>query len=756
MGPTAPFAVDIDRISLLGEPLMGGKAATVGSLRQAGLRIPDGFCITTHAYRRFVSHNGLEPLISLELGRKPLEGMRWEELWDAALRIRSAFLKAPFPTDMADVISEFHEALGREKTLVVRSSAPGEDSASASFAGIHESVLDVIGRDSLFRAVRSVWASLWSDAALLYRRELSLNPLTSSMAVLVQEFVESDVSGVAFSRDPLDTSAQTAVVEAVPGRCSDLVDGLIDPERWVLSRVDGEVLTRSVGKDELEANTRKLLLEKDLKMIWRILLRIESLIGNAVDLEWTGRNNGYTVLQARPISTVARDNDETRSWYLSLRPAAKRLKALSERVAGILIPELEALGHRFNEECLTDRHDNTLADALTERLEAVEHWRKVYWDEFIPFAHGVRQLAQYYNDRVCPDDPYEFVGLLKGENLLALERNQRFEQLAMTLKANPELFQATRTYTKDLAEERRYQGFLTQARTLPGGKQFVSALEKLLEEAMNVSYGSHRLASHPEHLLHHLIELAQLPTGQRSLEVHSKASSRMELENRLFSGVGTENRAEAEEILAIGRLSWRLRDDDNILLARLESQLLKAMDIALKRLSDSGRLEDSSGIAKEEDIAIVAAALRDPQHPPILLSREKKVKSNDLGNRRKEKPRQLLGQPAAPGTTTGLVRIIEDVDDLPNFKAGEVLVCRAIEPTMTHLVPLARAIIESRGGMLIHGAIIARELGIPCVNGIAGVLHLLKSGDLVTVDGFLGIVTVGAPEFDLEQVTLGS
>jgi pyruvate,water dikinase len=102
------------------------------------------------------------------------------------------------------------------------------------------------------------------------------------------------------------------------------------------------------------------------------------------------------------------------------------------------------------------------------------------------------------------------------------------------------------------------------------------------------------------------------------------------------------------------------------------------------------------------------------------------------------------------------VRIIEDLDDLPNFKAGEVLVCRAIEPTMTHLVPLARAIIESRGGMLIHGAIIARELGIPCVNGIAGVLHLLKSGDLVTVDGFLGIVTVGAPEFDLEQVTLGS
>jgi pyruvate,water dikinase len=84
------------------------------------------------------------------------------------------------------------------------------------------------------------------------------------------------------------------------------------------------------------------------------------------------------------------------------------------------------------------------------------------------------------------------------------------------------------------------------------------------------------------------------------------------------------------------------------------------------------------------------------------------------------------------------------------FKAGEVLVCDAIQPMMTHLVPLAGAVVERRGGMLIHGAIIARELGIPCVNGVAGIVEMLRDGDIVTVDGHLGIVTVGAPEFDLE------
>jgi pyruvate,water dikinase len=89
-------------------------------------------------------------------------------------------------------------------------------------------------------------------------------------------------------------------------------------------------------------------------------------------------------------------------------------------------------------------------------------------------------------------------------------------------------------------------------------------------------------------------------------------------------------------------------------------------------------------------------------------------------------------------------------DDIRGFQAGEVLVCDAIQPMMTHLVPLAAGIVERRGGMLIHGAIIAREMQIPCVNGIAHAPDILGDGEIVTVDGNLGIVTVGPPEFDLE------
>ena len=93
----------------------------------------------------------------------------------------------------------------------------------------------------------------------------------------------------------------------------------------------------------------------------------------------------------------------------------------------------------------------------------------------------------------------------------------------------------------------------------------------------------------------------------------------------------------------------------------------------------------------------------------------------------------------------GRARVVRAHADLFDFKHGEVLVCDAVDPNMTFVVPLAAAVVERRGGMLIHGAIIAREYGIACVTGAADVLKLIRTGDQVTVDGFLGLVTLGNP-----------
>ena len=137
--------------------------------------------------------------------------------------------------------------------------------------------------------MRLVWASLWSDAALLYRKELGLDPARSRMAVPVQAMVHADRSGVAFGRDPRDMSKDQAIIESVPGPCSLLVDGVVDPDRWELSRQTGRVIAWLPG-ERPDANERTPLLAPcDLAEILDTVLSVEQLFRWSADMEWTGR-----------------------------------------------------------------------------------------------------------------------------------------------------------------------------------------------------------------------------------------------------------------------------------------------------------------------------------------------------------------------------------------------------------------------------------------------------------------------------------
>jgi phosphohistidine swiveling domain-containing protein len=728
------------------ERLIGGKAAKLAQLAQTGYRVPCGFFITTKAYEHFLEDQDLARLIRMELDRKSFVTMRWEEIWDVALRIRSAFLSTPIPQSLAQAITAAVEELGAEKPLAVRSSAPGEDSANRSFAGLHESVVGVVGPDAVLDAVRVVWASLWSDAALLYRQELALDPALSRMAVVVQEVIDEDRSGVAFGRDPREAGRNQAIVEAVPGPCGDLVDGLVDPDHWILDRRSGRVLEWRAGEREGEEEGKPILQTSDLNNLHQMLLQVESLFQWPPDTEWTGRGERFTLLQARPITTSIPEAGDQRSWYLSLRPGRRRLSALADRVTGELIPELQDLGERFALEALGELGDEDLAAAIEERHAALEEWRQIYLDDFIPFAHGVRQLGIYYNDVLKPEDPYEFVGLLRGEQMVASRRNQALQALADHVRTDPALRQRL-----SQAVEQGWQSALPGVLADPAGDSFVQAFESLQSEFMDMAYSGERLSDRPDLLLQTILEMAKppKPAQQRDVEAGAERASVHALEQRFLEAVGPERREEAMEVLAIGRLSWRLRDDDNVLVGRLESQLLRALELAANRLRTAGCLPQYAQVSIAA-VPELAEGLRHPWQGPVTLP-EPQVQAPAAHGAVGESPRQLVGQPAAPGLATGRVRRVRHTQDLGRFRAGEVLVCDAIQPTMTHLVPLACAIVERRGGMLIHGAIIARELGIPCVNGVANAVELLEDRQIVTVDGYLGIVTVGAPEFDLEK-----
>ena len=196
------------------------------------------------------------------------------------------------------------------------------------------------------------------------------------------------------------------------------------------------------------------------------------------------------------------------------------------------------------------------------------------------------------------------------------------------------------------------------------------------------------------------------------------------------------SRGRAADILDLGRASYRLRDNDNIHLGKIEGGLLAAAD---EGRAAAGRkawgCAEGRGPTDE-----IARTLRDPAYRPESGTPH----PEDKGPPADIRARQLRGQPAGPGIARGPARVILSPEDLLEIRAGEILVCDAIDPNMTFAVPLAAGIVERRGGMLIHGAIIAREYGIPCVTGIPGAAELIRTGDRVSVDGYLGIVTIEA------------
>ena len=212
----------------------------------------------------------------------------------------------------------------------------------------------------------------------------------------------------------------------------------------------------------------------------------------------------------------------------------------------------------------------------------------------------------------------------------------------------------------------------------------------------------------------------------------SKSRSKSTLEQGFLSSMPKSDRTFGSELLELARASYRLRDDDNIYLGKIEKRLLDSLEEAHKRSTVASKF--ALDISSAGDVVM---CLRDPNYRPESR-RSEPVNIRD----RQVMPRQLVGQPAGAGLATGRARVIMRTEDLFAFKKGEILVCDAVDPNMTFVVPMASAIVERRGGMLIHGAIIAREYGLPCVTGIPDADKIICTGSQITVDGYLGIVTI--------------
>ncbi len=711
--------------------IVGPKAYALSLMAREGYAIPETMILTVEAYNTFVNTGGLRERIMLELNRKKFRDMRWEEVWDCATRIRNIFLKKHISDPLKSYLIEKIHSRFNGKSLVIRSSAPDEDASGASFAGLHESFVNVRETPAILDHIRLVWASLWSDAALLYRQEIGLDIDKSEMAVVLQETVAGSRSGVVFSQNPNDEAQ--VIIESVYGLNQGLVDGMVEPDRWVLDREKKTILSHKPAKREYwmiplaqgveltplpeDLSKRPPLSSEEVLAICDLAAEAETLFKAPQDVEWTIKNDTLYVLQSRPITTLSpSETQDKRAWYLSLHRSVENLKGLRINIEKTLIPEMEKIAKELSKKDISVLSDTELTEEIRRRWEINQKWVDTYWEEFIPYAHGIRLFGQYYNDAVRPDDPYEFMNLLTQTKMKSLERNLLMEDLASMVRKDRQLFES-----------------LKSGESLNLDSKFGEKVEEFIEKFGDLSCavtGGTECATDTRPLFKLLLEMAVNPS---SLAYLKNPKDALELQQKFFERFQGLKREEAEELLDLARSSYRLRDDDNIYLGRIEAQLLSAVKEAKFRIERSeGRKTDNS------DLDHLKSAIQDFNYGTI----NKKVLIPKDESGVKVKPRQLVGQPAGPGLSKGKARVVRYHLDLQDFKNAEILVCDSVDPNMTFVIPLAAGVIERRGGMLIHGAIIAREYGLPCVTGVPDATSLIHTGDDISVDGYLGVVTI--------------
>lgn len=313
-----------------GAQITGGKGWNLGRLARYGFNIPTGGILATDAYNEFISHNRIQDLV--EDIAKSVTGENIDEPGSQArLRgLREKILEGSVPQAIAEEMASKLLSLGiLERPLAVRSSAAAEDSLRASFAGVHESFLNISGMNNLLTAVKGCYASLWSPQAVVYRRKFNISDDEAAAAVVVMEMVEAQAAGVGFTCDPQTGRQDVLTVNANFGLGESVVMGTVEPDSYYLDAASWSAVPRLIGRkigrkqgltqikedggtkfvESIELSSRQVLSDDKIEKLGMLVLRVFDALGNGEqhqDIEWVYDGRDFVLVQARPVTILPR------------------------------------------------------------------------------------------------------------------------------------------------------------------------------------------------------------------------------------------------------------------------------------------------------------------------------------------------------------------------------------------------------------------------------------------------------------------
>ncbi len=317
------FALSFSEPGSADKAHVGGKGCNLGLLTQANFPVPPGFTITTAAYSQFMDFSGLKPKILAIVGK--IDYNNADDVEEKSSLVREMVMQTPMPLELTSEITSHYAQLGDSLFVAVRSSGTAEDLAEASFAGLHDTLLDIRGPEALIDAVRECWSSLWSGRAISYRKRHNFDHASVDIGVVIQRMVTSDASGVMFTGNPMTTATDEIVINSSWGLGEAVVSGIVNPDTFVLKDNDTlHVLEETLGQKEHIVRRHPVLnqgtiteptpdaqrgsfslTKAQLIKLVRLGQRVQDHYGGfPQDIEWALEGDRFYLLQSRPITGV--------------------------------------------------------------------------------------------------------------------------------------------------------------------------------------------------------------------------------------------------------------------------------------------------------------------------------------------------------------------------------------------------------------------------------------------------------------------
>jgi phosphoenolpyruvate synthase/pyruvate phosphate dikinase len=782
--------------------IAGGKGASLGEMTQAGIPVPPGYVVLASTFERFLEETDLNVEIEAILATVDHEAMHTVE--HASETIQALIHGATMPADIGEEITAKFKTLGAE-FVAVRSSATAEDSASAAWAGQLDSYLNTTEAELLLN-VQRCWASLFTPRAIFYRFEKGLDTTKISVAVVVQKMVNSDAAGIAFSVHPVTEDHNQLIIEAGFGLGEAVVSGQVTPDSYVVTKEPREIIDKNISEQsrglfrkegggnewrELGADgERQVITDEQILALSESVCGIERHYGFPCDIEWALEGSNFYIVQSRPITTLSSHADTIEAvepfphaydqaywhqfgrWVQKPFPASFWPTYVRSNIPGQLYPghrfttflDVEGYFHSSNDDLLflKDHLKSQLADgtllAFVGQFERMGSEIEVRYREMLAAAtkgEGTIGSCLAVQEEMCA---YWSIVSLLGEVLTAtaLEAGVVESELDFLDRVRPYL-------RKSWIEEEEAAIRAIASRFSELGSENVIAHD-LEPERMNDPDLREMLEAYFRK--YHWVGINKWESEPQSAE---KCAARVtEAITNLAQGNYVESHTESADephpliSLSASAAYWRAT------CAGLADQLAYTLRGRLAALGKAHGLSYGETLLMTVDEivdlekglqAVEVSELKDREEGVALyLTNENRVGVVSRMETRHRKlfelyahpasiqsGNELVGTPACKGNVRAYASVIAGQADFSKFQDGNILVTSETTPAFVPLMRKAAAILTERGGITSHAAIVSRELGIPCVISIAGLMSRVKDGDLLQVDANVGAIEFIGP-----------